>query len=428
MRESTIRLVGSALRSRRFSQALAELIVLIAILLPTLRPILAPPGTAAILVTLLAITAALFFVQQNELRWVGALPLSLGAFFATVLASVTWAVSPLTSIQGIAETLTFVLLGLYLAVLRDSVQVIRAVGNACRVVVAGSAFVEIINGVVLPTPLHVFGNAGTLAEGGPATGILESPASLGFVCLLALIAWSVEWRGHMAPRENLAAWVALCLGLLTVTRLPEAATALGALITVLAVTAGLRQLNPGARLGVNTAIATVVAIIVVAAVASPRSWFADDPSGRRDNLWNATLEISESRMTLGWGWVGMWPETEPVFPYSYLRGIAGPASAPSAHSSYLDVQLQLGIVGHVLLLVALVLAFVRGWLVASARRSAVHHWPVMAISLLAWWSITDSVITTAIGALVLVAAAMSAARNRSWRRLITAPKKSSKVR
>jgi len=419
--------VRSALGSRRVSQALAELIVISALLFPSLRASIPSATLAAILVTLLAVTIMVFVVQHDEVKWFGVLPLSLGAFFAVVLVSITWSTTPAASVQGIAETLSFVLMGLYLALLRDAVQVVRSSANASRVVIAASAALEVLNGAVLPEPLTVFGNAGTAIDGGPATGILGSPEALAFACLLALIAWWIEWRGHMAQRENLAAWVALALGLIALTRLPTAAAALAVLVAVLLITSGLRRLEPGTRLVCQSLVAMAVAATIAVALSAQSSWFAGGAPSRRDTLWDAVRQLSEARLTLGWGWVGPWPDDSTTFPYSYLAVISPTSGTRSAESSYLDVQLQLGVVGLTLLLIALGLAFVRGWLVASARRSAVHHWPVLAIALLAWWSLTSSVMTNGIGVLLLVAAGMSAARNRSWRKLISARRKDPKV-
>lgn len=339
-----------------------------------------------------------------------------------------WTATLGATVQGIAETLGFVLMGLYLALLRDAVQVVRSIGNASRVVITASAALEVLNGAVLPEPIPVFGNAGTLIDGGPATGILGSPEALGFACLLALISWWVEWRGHMAPRENLAAWIALSLGLLALTRLPMSALALVVLIAVLFITARLRGLEPGTRLVSQSLIAMAVGATIAIALSAPTSWFAGGAGSRRDTLWITIRELSETRLTLGWGWVGAWPTQSGDFPYSYLAIVSPTTGVRSAESSYLDAQLQVGVVGLVLLLIALGLAFVRGWLVASARRSAVHHWPVLTIALLAWWSITSSVMSGGLGVLLLVAAGMSAARNRSWRKLVNAPAKSSRRR
>ncbi|MFN3707870.1 hypothetical protein [Microcella sp.] len=421
-------LLRSAMGSRRISQALAELIIITALIFPSLRAAIPEATRVAMLVTLIAVTIAVFAVQYEEAKWFGVLPLSLGGFFAAVTASLTWTATPSATLHGIAGTLSFVVMGLYLALLRDAVQVVRAIGNASRVVLAASAGLEVVNGAILPEPITLFGNAGSLIDGGPATGIMGSPEGLAFACLLALISWWVEWRGHMAPHENLAAWVALSLGLLSLTGLLMAGGALAVLIAVLVITSRLRRLDPRARLVGQSLVSIGVGATIAVGLSAPTSWFAGGATSRRDTLWDAVRDLGESRLTLGWGWVGIWPTDDATYPYSYLAVVSPTGGVRSAESSYLDVQLQLGIAGLILLLIALGLAFMRGWLVASARRSAVHHWPVLTIALLAWWSLTSSIMTSELGVLLLVAAAMSAARNRSWRKLISAPRKAPKVR
>lgn len=411
------------MRSRRLSQALAELIVLVAIVFPALRTTAPAPAVFAALASLLIVTVAVVVAQREEAAWFGILPVSLGAFFGAALVSVTWTTTFTSTALGLAETYSFVLFGLYLALLRDAVQVVRAIGNASRVVIAASAGLELLNGAVLPEPVPLFNNVGSLAAGGGATGILGSTSALAFACLLALIAWWIEWRGHMSPSDTLAAWVALTLGLLALTGERTAATALVALIGVVAATSGLRRLEPRARLATQLLIAGAVSAAIAVGTSSSNSWLFAGSSARRSALWDAVRTVSESRLTLGWGWVGPWPVDSTAFPYSRLTAISPWSETRSAESAYLDVQLQLGVVGLTLLLAALGLAFVRGWLVASARRSPIHHWPVLAIALLAWWSLTSSVLVSGLGVLLFVAAAMSAARNRSWRRLVTSPRK-----
>ena len=81
----------------------------------------------------------------------------------------------------------------------------------------------------------------------------------------------------------------------------------------------------------------------------------------------------------------------------------------------MDIWLQLGLAGLLVLIVALALAFVRAWLVASERRSTVYVWPALTLVLLATTSMTESYLLYEGGLLLFVTSAFAAARNRSWR-------------
>ena len=64
---------------------------------------------------------------------------------------------------------------------------------------------------------------------------------------------------------------------------------------------------------------------------------------------------------------------------------------------------------------ALGLALVRSWLVASDRRSTVHVWPALTLVLLLATSMTESYLLAEGGLMLFVLCAVTAARGRSWR-------------
>ena len=78
-------------------------------------------------------------------------------------------------------------------------------------------------------------------------------------------------------------------------------------------------------------------------------------SGRTD-LWLAVLNLIKQRPLLGWGYMATWVQTDPqtVAIYQEFQW-----RVPSAHSAYLDVTLQLGLVGLGLLLTIIAIAWQR---------------------------------------------------------------------
>ena len=87
------------------------------------------------------------------------------------------------------------------------------------------------------------------------------------------------------------------------------------------------------------------------------SFFGKDPSltGRTD-LWLAVLDLIKQRPLLGWGYMATWVPTDPqIAAISEKFGYR----VPAAHSAYLDVTFQLGLVGLGLLLTIIAIAWQR---------------------------------------------------------------------
>lgn len=132
----------------------------------------------------------------------------------------------------------------------------------------------------------------------------------------------------------------------------------------------------------------------------------------RTSVWSQVGDLVAQQPVLGWGWAGIWPPE--VFPFSSVLTVSG-ADPGSALNAYADIWLQLGLAGIIVLLVALGLAFVRAWLVASRRKSTVYVWPALTLVLLATVSMTESYLLFEGGLLLFVTSAFAASRSGSWR-------------
>jgi hypothetical protein len=87
---------------------------------------------------------------------------------------------------------------------------------------------------------------------------------------------------------------------------------------------------------------------------------SDDLTGRFD-IWNSVIGLASERPLFGWGWVSYWaPWVEPFKDLAVRKGV----TYLQAHNAWLDVWLQVGIVG-LLLFTALVFSTLwRSWFVA----------------------------------------------------------------
>src|SRR5690606_36524936 len=90
--------------------------------------------------------------------------------------------------------LAYGFLAVVIAHVRDTLQTVRALGDVLRALLAISLGIEILSGILLDMPFPFLGVAGDIAFGGPIQGVFGTRNYLGFVTVVALITFLVEWR------------------------------------------------------------------------------------------------------------------------------------------------------------------------------------------------------------------------------------------
>lgn len=411
----------AALRSARFARAVTLCAVGTAFLAFALRSTIGWPGLLGILGTLVLIAAASITVNRRELEWHGLLPISLLVFVGWSALSVLWSDYQWVTLGAVAYQVAFAFLGVYIALTRDLIQIVRAFGDVLRVILAVSLLLEIMSGIILDTPFGFLSISGTLAFGGPIEGLLGTRNQLGLVALIALVTFFVETQTRSIGRSMGFASIALATAMMLFSRSP---VILGTVVIVaLAALAliGLRRLEPTARRAWQFVLLGVSALTLLILFAT-RSRVIDLLNAGsefefRYSLWRDILEVSSERTLEGFGWVGYWRPDIPPF-----IGI-DPFAAPheTALNAFVDVLLQLGIVGLFSFLALVGLAFVRSWLLAATKRSFVFVWPALMLVALIIVSAAESSILVEFGWFTLVICALKASQNLSWRERLPLP-------
>ncbi|QNE44811.1 exopolysaccharide production protein [Frigoribacterium sp. NBH87] len=399
-----------------FSQALAVAIVLFGFSAHVVRTLTGWPGTIAVLASLVVLAALSLAGQRHHIEWHGLLPVSLIALFGYFAVTVFWSQYTWATVGGIAYAAAFAALGLYLALGRDLVQVIRAAGDALRILLVASLALEVLSGLLIDQPIRFLGIEGNLAEGGPIQGLAGTRNFLGFLAALGLVTFATEY---------LMRSVSLSLGLASGSVAALALVFSRSPVTVVAVVAllasglALRTLRraPAAR---RPLLQTTLAASVVAGTAL--AWAAHERVlallGARSDvdvrlaLWGRLRDLTDLNPIEGSGFVGLWPTS--VFPFSTLLS---PTGRP--HSTGLgvfwDAWFQVGLVGLLLLLAAGGLALVRSWITASAHPIIAYAWPALVLVLITVTGVAESYVLFEGTLMLFVATATISARKRSWR-------------
>ena len=132
----------------------------------------------------------------------------------------------------------------------------------------------------------------------------------------------------------------------------------------------------------------------------------------RLDVWYRAWSLISLHPLEGWGWIGGWRTDLP--PFSLFADVSARVET-SASGAYVDVWLQLGLVGLVIFLILLGLAFTRSWLLASRRRSEVYAWPALVLLALVANALAESSILGEFAWLTFVVCALKAANQLSWR-------------
>ncbi|MFD5215770.1 O-antigen ligase family protein [Microbacterium sp. NPDC058345] len=378
--------------------------------------------TLATIVTFLAVVGAVtLLARRAELSLLRFAPSSLLAFLLLALISALWSTDRSTTFASWITLLGYTIIAITIGHVRDTLQTVRAIGDTLRWLLGVSLALELLSGVLLDTPVRRLGIEGNLALGGPIQGIFGTRNMLGFIAVVALITFVIEWRTHSVSRGVGVASVTLG-GFLALLSASPTVVVLAAGVGVATTALTIVRHTPAERRAIVQWILGAVVIAALAVAFALRHQIirildAGSDFSMRADLWNLLLDFSAERPLTGWGWFGPWPRGE--YPFTYMNFLLE-QSHRSSLNAYFDALLQLGWVGLALFVVLGGVAVVRSWLVASARRSVVYAWTPLVLVTLAVESMFESFTLTESGWVLLVLCTLRAGQSRSWRELIDA--------
>ena len=352
-------------------------------------------GFIALLVVVGSIV--LLVTQKPALNW-RRFPKTLAAFMLLVTLSLAWSFYPWATALGLTLQWITTLAGLGLALTLSWAELLRCLAAALRWVLALSLVFEFVVAAFIRSPvLPFFVDYGTddvpqafywsralLFDGGPIEGIVANRNLLGFVALLAVIVFAVQLAAATVKRGWGLAWLVVAVGVLVLTRSATVTLSAAAVLVVLLFALWTRRAHPQGRRPIYlTAAASVVAGATALLVLSPQLLRllgrSEDLTGRFD-IWASVTDLAVQRPVFGWGWVSYWvPWVEPFQGLAERNGVV----YLQAHNAWLDVWLQLGIVGLALLVMLTLSTLWRSWFLAVDRpRFGIDDTETFAVSAL----------------------------------------------
>jgi O-antigen ligase len=223
-------------------------------------------------------------------------------------------------------------------------------------------------------------------EAGSLKGVMTDRNSLSFVLLIGLIATvSYEFRGRWARVYKCT----LCLLFFAGVLWTRSSTCLVLSVLTVALAAELALLRTVVQAWrgwaiAGGAIATCIAGFYINSHFDQvlRLVERDATFSGRTAVWPAVKNLIAKDPWLGQGWGGVWGN-EPVR-QELARAIG--FEVPHAHNGYLDVQLQVGEVGLILVFVVLFLIAVRGVLCFLRTNSSLSSWAIILMLVLLFYN------------------------------------------
>lgn len=416
-RPSALAAVEELFASPRMAWTLSVVSIMTAIATQFIVRLIGWPGLVAIVAGLGLLSIGVLLANRSMLDWTGLLPISLLAFLAWCGLSIFWSQYQWATLGALAYQLVFALIGVTIALTRDSIQVVRAFGDCLRVVLGASFVLEIFAGLLIDSPIPALGIQGNLGVGGPIQGIMGSRNQLGLIALIAVITFAVEYRTR-SVRRGVAIGSLIAAGLTVLfTQSPVVTGVTLVVLAAMGMVAILRRSSPERRVVLQSVLAGLLVVGSIAIYLARSQVIAvlnaASESEYRIDLWRRLGMLIQQHLIEGWGWIGVWNTN--IVPFSLIRNARG-GQHGSALNAFVDVAFQLGIVGTLLFLVLIGFAFVRSWILASRQHSSAVVWYALVLVALIVLSLAESSILSDVGWLILVISSVKAAQQLSWRR------------
>lgn len=321
--------------------------------------------------------------RPQPFRW-RRLPWAAVGYTALALLSVAWSQWRVPTVATGMLLAAVTVNGLFIAHVLTWHEIVRALSSAFKWILGLSLALELWVSLVLHGPLlpnfadipagkidpQWYWVRDNLFDGGRIQGILGNANLLGIVSLFALITFGVLFAAKARWRTTLALWMILAAYFLFRTASATALACAGAAAVVLVVALLMRRAaSPTARTRIYVVAIGSTAVLALAV------WLLREPllgllgrsadlTGRSNKIWAAVLERVGAHPIIGNGFSSPWVPTDPAFDgWIVDHGI----TVFHAHNMWLDVLLQLGVLGLVLMAVAYGSLLWRSWFFAVDR-------------------------------------------------------------
>jgi len=298
-------------------------------------------------------------------------------------------------------------------------QLLNLLSNTLRVILVASLLFELLAAWLgriepffpnyqgePPTRAYLW-SQGNLFEGERIQGIVGNANLLAFLAVFGALVFLIEMIVTARRRSIPAASLALSLLLASLAQSATMQFAAAMVLFAATVAVVAEGKTPSMRRRIYFRGILLLALFGLVAVIFRAEVFelvgrSADATGRFE-IWSAVWQLVVEKPIEGWGWVGYWrPGVEP------WEGLAVIGGVPmyQAHNAWLDVLVQLGVVGLLVFMWLMVATFIRLWRVAVRHTSPLYLYPLFIFLTLAAQSLAESRLLIEGGWILLIVVAV----------------------
>lgn len=374
-------------------------------------------GVAAVVM----VVAAIFFIASNQNRTnLRRFPIPLAIFISYLTASVIWSNYQPETLLAIGAQISTTVAGLFFAIQFDWRQLLNIFANTLRFILLSSLLIELVATVTGPIR-PIFGNysgaeppseeylwvQGNLFQSERIQGIVGNANLIAFIAVLGLAVFFVEYLVTARKRRLAFLSFVLAAGFFALAKSASMTIALFIVVAAAIVASLAEGKTRSARHRVYGYALWGLGFLVFLAIVY---WSeltdilgkSPDASGRF-MIWEKVWTLILEKPALGWGWISHW--IPGVDPYEGLAVIDG-VPYYHAHNAFLDVWLQLGLIGLMFFVWLLWTTFVRVWKVAVVHTNPLYFWPLFAFMVIATQALSESRLLVENGWMLLVLLAL----------------------
>ena len=366
------------------------------------------------------ISSAVFIIKSSDKSLFRRFPLPLAVLLFWMALSAAWSNYQLVSLAAFGVQLATTIVAVFFAIQFDWRQLLNLFANTIRLILLLSLIIELIatvTGPIKPPFANFEGDTppapaywwvqGNLFQSERIQGFVGNANLISFIAVLGLVIFLVEYLVS-ARQQTLA--IASMIAAASFIAFARSASMLVALVIVVivALIAMIAEGKPRLvrhKIYRTTLWSSLFGLFLVAVY-----WVeitdllgkSSDASGRFF-IWQTVWGLVEQHWILGWGWISHW--IPGVAPYEGLIVIQ---KVPyyHAHNAFLDVWLQLGVVGLAVFLWLLWTTFARVWKLAVVHTNPLYFWPLFAFMVISTQALTESRLLIENGWMLLVLLAL----------------------
>lgn len=366
----------------------------------------------------LALVALFFFLSSNPRATLARMPFTLIGLLGYMLLSTAWSFYRPYTLLGYAGTLIATIFALFLVSNYSWRELLAKFAHVFWFILAASFAFELYAAVIVHGPIApIFKNytgpvppsgayywtQGWLLKGARIQGIVGNANLLAYVAMLGFIMFAIRYTVRSGTRFVNLTGLLMATAAFALTRSAGIGFAMGLAAVVALVALIVEGRDRETRHRYYRVAWTGFGILAFFILVYRGQLFtligkSPDMTGRLD-IWKAVLGLIGQRPLQGWGWISYWMPG--VKPYEGLI-VRDNVTYYQAHNSYLDVWLQLGIVGFLLLVALLTLTFIKLWRLGVRHTSPLYLWPVLVYVALLAQNLTESRLIVELGWVLLV--------------------------